>query len=325
MKRDESMLSVAAYFWSDTLNTFLFGQGPMTPTLLDVVMITGLDVTSVANPISLDTKGQFSYKTRAIGGWTGFITDSIGTSSVTPREHTTFLMMWLENFLFCGPSCGPTLNWQHLAEALVEKRLFPLGKSLLGALYQTLGSASARIAVDSVIGTGGPWWLLQMWLTLQTIKMFGRPALDTMSFPTLEPIEDDEGDLVTTRWCMSFGEATSAYLGSVLSAEQFSDWFSNFHDGFPRNSRTWFAYEHFEDFELPIDFRFDEINHERFEKSRMVLTTAISPCILPIGIHQGRKTPISYEFYHPMSAARQLGLGQLPIVLFFTDKIQTRG
>ncbi|BAH93508.1 Os06g0357000 [Oryza sativa Japonica Group] len=110
-----------------------------------------------------------------------------------------------------------------------------------------------------------------------------------------------------------------------MSVECLSDWFNNFYDGFPRNSRTWFAYECSKDFEFPIDFRFDEINHERFEKSRMLLSTAISPCILPVGIHQGRKTPVSYKFYHPMSAGRQLGLGQLPIGLFFVDKIQTRG
>jgi hypothetical protein len=28
------------------LNCFLFGHGPMTPTLLDVMMITGLDISS---------------------------------------------------------------------------------------------------------------------------------------------------------------------------------------------------------------------------------------------------------------------------------------
>lgn len=52
---------------------------------------------------------------------------------------------------------------------------------------------------------------------------------------------------------------------------------------------------------------------------------AISPCILPIGIHQGRNIQVSYEFYHPISAARQLVMGQLPIGLLFADKIQTRG
>lgn len=33
MKKNEPMLSAATYFWSDTLNCFLFSQGPMTPTL----------------------------------------------------------------------------------------------------------------------------------------------------------------------------------------------------------------------------------------------------------------------------------------------------
>jgi hypothetical protein len=39
-------LKTIGYFWSDALNCFLFGHGPMTPTLLDVMMITGLDISS---------------------------------------------------------------------------------------------------------------------------------------------------------------------------------------------------------------------------------------------------------------------------------------
>lgn len=154
------MLSAASYFWSKTLNGFLFNQGPMTPTLLDIIMITGLDVTSSANPVSMNTKNQLAFKTRSIGGWTGYITMNMGTGPVTPKEHTAFLMMWLEKFLLCGPSCGPTTNWQHIAEALINKKQFSLGKYLLGYLYQTLNSASARITIGSVIGTGGPWWFL---------------------------------------------------------------------------------------------------------------------------------------------------------------------
>nr|BBF89283.1 paramyosin-like [Oryza barthii] len=103
------------------------------------------------------------------------------------------------------------------------------------------------------------------------------------------------------------------------------NWFGNFYEGFSKDSRSWFAYAYFADFELPADFRFDEINSEKFEKSREVFIAAISPCILPVGIHQGRNIQISYEFYYPMSAARQMGMGQLPIGLFFSDKIQTRG
>jgi hypothetical protein len=42
----------------------------------------------------------------------------------------------------------------------VEKKQFPLGKYLLGYLYQTLNTAITKIASGLPIGTGGPWWLL---------------------------------------------------------------------------------------------------------------------------------------------------------------------
>nr|AAP53049.1 hypothetical protein LOC_Os10g18630 [Oryza sativa Japonica Group] len=139
--KDEPLMAAASYFWSNTINAFLFNQGPMTPTLIDISMITGLDVTSSANPMSLNTKNQYDFKTKSIGCWSGYVVAYMGQGSVTPREHVAFLLMWLEKFLFCGSSCGPTTNWQFLAEALETKRQFPLGKILLGYLYQMLNNA----------------------------------------------------------------------------------------------------------------------------------------------------------------------------------------
>ena len=46
MAKNESLLIAASYFWSDALNAFLFGHGLMTPTLADVFMLTGLDISS---------------------------------------------------------------------------------------------------------------------------------------------------------------------------------------------------------------------------------------------------------------------------------------
>jgi hypothetical protein len=46
LEKNENLLKTISYFWSDALNCFLFGHGPMTPTLLDVVMTTGLDISS---------------------------------------------------------------------------------------------------------------------------------------------------------------------------------------------------------------------------------------------------------------------------------------
>jgi hypothetical protein len=202
-------MASATYFWSNTLNAFLFNQGPMTPTLLDITMITGLDITASANPMNLNSKNQFEFKTKTIGGWSGYIAAYMGKGSVTPREHTAFLLMWLEKFLFCGSSCGPTINWQFLAEALETKKQIALGKILLDYLYQTLINASARIATGSTVAAGGPWWFLQTWLNLVAMKAVNRPALSESQFPRLESITDEDGEEKTHRRCMSYGEAAS--------------------------------------------------------------------------------------------------------------------
>ena len=39
MIRNELMLISASYFWSDAINSFMFNHGPMTLTLMDVVML----------------------------------------------------------------------------------------------------------------------------------------------------------------------------------------------------------------------------------------------------------------------------------------------
>ena len=45
MERNDSLLISASYFWSNALNAFVFGHGPMTITLADVYMLTGLRIT----------------------------------------------------------------------------------------------------------------------------------------------------------------------------------------------------------------------------------------------------------------------------------------
>jgi hypothetical protein len=116
MAKDEPMISAATYFWSTAMNTFLFSQGPMTPIFLDIIMITSLDVTSSANLSCLDAQLNHEFKTRTIGGWLGYDAKNMGTGPVSSREHAAFLMMWLKKFLFCSPNCGPTTNWQRVAE-----------------------------------------------------------------------------------------------------------------------------------------------------------------------------------------------------------------
>jgi hypothetical protein len=49
-KKNENLLIAASHFWSNGVNAFLFGHGPMSPTLADVYMMTGLDVTGSMYP-----------------------------------------------------------------------------------------------------------------------------------------------------------------------------------------------------------------------------------------------------------------------------------
>jgi hypothetical protein len=146
------------------------------------------------------------------------------------------------------------------------------------------------------------------------MKVVNRPSVTEAEFPSLEPIIEDDGEERTHRRCMSYEEyaSTPADAGAKLSAELLKDWFCSFYEGFQKDARIWFFYEDSSLLENPSDFRFEDINHERYQKSREVFSTAISPCILPVGIHQGRNIQVSYEFYHPMSLARQGGNGPTP-------------
>jgi hypothetical protein len=47
MEKNESMMIATAYFWSDTFNTFMFGHGPTSPTLVDVLILTGLHISTI--------------------------------------------------------------------------------------------------------------------------------------------------------------------------------------------------------------------------------------------------------------------------------------
>jgi hypothetical protein len=48
--KNESLLIAASHFWSNGANAFLCGHGPMSPTLADVYMITGLKVIGTVYP-----------------------------------------------------------------------------------------------------------------------------------------------------------------------------------------------------------------------------------------------------------------------------------
>jgi len=69
MERNDSLLIVASYFWSNTLNAFIFGHVPMTITLANVYMLTGLKIIGPMQPY--EPLGAGSRKLAKISGCTG--------------------------------------------------------------------------------------------------------------------------------------------------------------------------------------------------------------------------------------------------------------
>ena len=62
------MMIAATYFWLDTTNTFIFGHGPAIPTLADLYMLTGLDISTADDPKVYNKKAEYKVNTRNIGG-----------------------------------------------------------------------------------------------------------------------------------------------------------------------------------------------------------------------------------------------------------------
>jgi len=157
MERNESLLIAASYFWSDTLNAFVFGHGPASPTLADVLMLTGLDISTTDDNHLYDRKPEHKVETRNIDGWSGYIQKYRKIGQVGQREHAVFLNMWLDKFVFCGRSVGPTSVYLSTAERLADGGRFPLGRYLLGSVYHLLHQIAEKLLLGQPIGNlGGP-------------------------------------------------------------------------------------------------------------------------------------------------------------------------
>lgn len=101
-----------------------------------------------------------------------FIIENHKTGSVSSEEHTTYLMMWLEHFVFCCVSCGPTFIFQFIVVKLANDVRMPLGKYLLDATYDLLHLASIKSFKFEAIGNlGGPWWFMLAWLNIYTSRL----------------------------------------------------------------------------------------------------------------------------------------------------------
>ena len=96
--------------------------------------------------------------------------------------------------------------------------------------------------------------------------------------------------------------------------------FRSFYVGLKQDFTIWFAFEDPNCAFEPL-FNFDDITSD--DDTRAIFETIIKPGLLPANFF-GKDQLATYEFYSPSVAARQLGFGQLPIGLYFSDLIKPR-
>jgi hypothetical protein len=206
--KNEDLLIGACHFWSNGVNAFLFGHGPMSPTLADVYMITGLDITGSVQPWDFkNSSPQTGVKPGS--GYKNYILSHMNDGALGEIEYRAFLNMWLCRFVFCGKANEPTLNHIVMASHLVNGNRLPLGKFLLGSVYHMLHQTVTQMYTSQRITcVNGPWWFVQMWLQLHMHQIVG-VDLNTRLFPSSN---HPEGEPHATRGCQNYGEAASTVL-----------------------------------------------------------------------------------------------------------------
>jgi hypothetical protein len=190
----------------------------MTPTCMDVVMITGLDIASPSPsayslpevPFMLSSKSECT-------NWGADLNQHVKTKGpMTKREHTTFLNFWFEHFIFCGPPLAPTKNYLSLAYEVAKGAIVGLSKLFLGEVYRYLHLMSSSLLSQKKLKIGGPWWFIQLWAHLYFQSYIPNfPILADNSFL------DQTGRCIR---CTSYGQALYSLPGSKLNLKDALGW-----------------------------------------------------------------------------------------------------
>ena len=233
---------------------------------------------------------------------------------MSPREHTAFLNLWLDHFLFNGPSLAPTKNYLNLANALANDQPLALGKLFLGILYRHLSLNTQHLLSNSPITTGGPWWFIQLWCRIYfRTHIPDFPSLTDQTFPSTS------GKYIHYT---SFGQALHQIPASVTDATQAAQWFKCFYS--TSTIPTYQAFAQADSFENPYFFRLDSFATD--DDTRDIFGIMITPCFLPVSMStSNRINKPGYESYQPAFAARQFGLNQTSPHLIIHEKILSRG
>ncbi|RYR46661.1 hypothetical protein Ahy_A07g032430 [Arachis hypogaea] len=133
-------------------------------SLLDVVAITGLPINFPYCTPDMQLKRHYNVVLTSF--YSDFIAHNMGAESakINDNEHVAFLFYWLNDVLLCSRSVQMSKFYLPLATLLHEEKSLNLAKLLLGHIFEELGQFVCDLRDNKIISTGGPLWLIQLWL-----------------------------------------------------------------------------------------------------------------------------------------------------------------
>ncbi|RYR34290.1 hypothetical protein Ahy_A10g049072 [Arachis hypogaea] len=160
------MIGAVTCFWNRTTNNFHLPCGMIGMSLLHVAAITGLPINFP--DCTPDIQSKRHYNVVLTNSYSDFIAHNMGAegAKITDNEHVAFLFYWLNAVFFCSRSVQMSKLYLPLATLLHEGKALNLAKFLLGHIFKELGQFVCDLRDNKIISTGGPLWLLQLWLNV---------------------------------------------------------------------------------------------------------------------------------------------------------------
>jgi hypothetical protein len=143
IKPDTHLITALISFWSTTSNTFVFNEGFLSPTLMDVSAMLSLPIEGIPihhemkctqySTIDLDTNGSALGYTRFMQKHKKHFDEAI-----TFEEETCFYLFWLCKFLINSPSKRIVTYYLPIAIALANKHKLALAPFFLVSVYRSV-------------------------------------------------------------------------------------------------------------------------------------------------------------------------------------------
>lgn len=138
----------------------------MTPTLRDVLLMTGLPVIGSLSLMAIDPSDpalpRVSISSQEFTSYASVAKKDYNLVSVpTVTEHIQFLWVLVCKFIICPAGGKPTMEYLPLARSLAIGPSFALGTLLLGSTYHALRKC---VTDDPVSKMDGSLWFVQLWL-----------------------------------------------------------------------------------------------------------------------------------------------------------------